>query len=85
MFTNKALRKIFGPNMTYVTGGWKNNIMKSLMICSSHKILLRIKSRLRRCVTCGAEENLIQNFCYLMENNLLKEQGIDGRIIPKLI
>jgi len=39
---NRVLRKIFGPERDEVTGGGggENHIMRSLMICTAHQILL---------------------------------------------
>jgi hypothetical protein len=38
VFENRVLRRIFGPKRDEVTG--ENCIMKSLMICTLHQVLL---------------------------------------------
>ena len=38
VFENRVLR-VFGPERSEVTGEWKNSIMRSLMICTAHRIL----------------------------------------------
>jgi hypothetical protein len=35
----RALRRIFGTQRDEVTGEWKKNYMRSLMICTHHRIL----------------------------------------------
>jgi len=39
VFKNRALRKIFGPKTNEVSGGWKNFIMMSFVICIFQKLL----------------------------------------------
>jgi hypothetical protein len=34
MFENRMLRRIFGPRRDEVTGGWRNFIRRSFMICT---------------------------------------------------
>jgi hypothetical protein len=34
VFENKVLRRIFGPKRDEVTGGWRNCIMRSFVICT---------------------------------------------------
>jgi hypothetical protein len=41
VFENRVLRRIFGPKTGEVTMEWRKLIMKSLMICTSHQVLLR--------------------------------------------
>jgi len=38
VFENRVLRRTFGPMGDDVTGEWRNYIMRSLMICTSHPI-----------------------------------------------
>jgi len=38
VFENRVLRRIFGPKRDEVTGEWRKNIMRSLMICTAHPI-----------------------------------------------
>jgi len=38
---NRELRRIFGPKRDEVTGEWEENITRSLMICTSHKLFGR--------------------------------------------
>jgi hypothetical protein len=41
VFENRVLKRIFGPKREEVTGEWrKNYIVRSLMICIPHQILL---------------------------------------------
>jgi hypothetical protein len=40
VFENRVFRRIFGPKRDEVTGGWKNCIMRSCMVCSLHPVLL---------------------------------------------
>jgi len=40
VFENRVLRRIFGPNMDELTGSGENYIMRSLMICTAHPILV---------------------------------------------
>ena len=40
VFENKVLRRIFGPKRDEVTGFGENYIMKSLMMCTPHQILI---------------------------------------------
>jgi len=39
VFENRVLRRIHGPKRDEVTGGWKNYIMRSLVICTAHPTL----------------------------------------------
>jgi hypothetical protein len=41
VFENRMLRRIFGPKRDEVTGGWRNCIMRSCMVCIIHPVLLR--------------------------------------------
>jgi hypothetical protein len=38
MFENKVLRRILGPKRDEVTGGWRNCIMRSFVICILHRV-----------------------------------------------
>jgi len=40
VFQNWVLRRIFGPKRNEITREWRNYIIRSLMICNSHPILL---------------------------------------------
>jgi len=40
VFENSMLRGIFGPKRDEVTGSGDNYIMRSLMICTPHQILV---------------------------------------------
>jgi len=40
LFENRVLRRIFGPERDEVTGSGENYIMRSLMICTVHPILV---------------------------------------------
>jgi len=40
LFENRVLRRIFGPKGDEVTGSGENYIMRSLMICIVHPILV---------------------------------------------
>jgi len=40
VFENRVLRIIFGPKRDEVTREWRDYIMRSLMICTAHPILL---------------------------------------------
>jgi hypothetical protein len=40
VFENRVLRRIFGLKRDEVTGEWENYIMRRLMICTAHQILL---------------------------------------------
>jgi hypothetical protein len=42
VFENRMLRRMFGPKREEVTGGWKKIHMSRFIICTVHKILLRI-------------------------------------------
>jgi len=39
VFENRVLKRIFGPERDDVAGEWRNNIMRSLMICTPHTLL----------------------------------------------
>jgi hypothetical protein len=39
VFENRVLKRIFLPKRGKVTGKWRNNIMKTLLMCTSHQIL----------------------------------------------
>ena len=39
VFENRVLRRIFGPERDEVRGSGENYIMKTLMMCSPHRIL----------------------------------------------
>jgi hypothetical protein len=41
MFEYRALRRIFGPKGEEVAGDWRRLHMRSLIICTLHKILLK--------------------------------------------
>jgi len=40
VFESRVLRRIFGPKRDEVTGSGENYVMRSLMICTAHPILL---------------------------------------------
>jgi hypothetical protein len=40
VFENRVLRRIFGPKRDEVTGGWRNCIMRSCMVCTLCPVLL---------------------------------------------
>jgi hypothetical protein len=40
LLENRVLRRIFGPKGEEVREEWKNHIIRSLMICTPHPILL---------------------------------------------
>jgi hypothetical protein len=40
-FENRVMRRIFQPVRDEVTGGWRNCIMRSCIICFPHRIILR--------------------------------------------
>jgi hypothetical protein len=40
VFENRVLRRIFGPKRDEVTGGWRNCIMRSCMVCTLRPVLL---------------------------------------------
>jgi hypothetical protein len=40
VFENRVLRKTFGPKRGEVIGSGENYIMRSLMICTPHQVLL---------------------------------------------
>jgi hypothetical protein len=40
VFENRELRRLFGPKRGEVTGGWRNCIVRSCMVCTLHQILL---------------------------------------------
>jgi hypothetical protein len=40
VFVNRVLRRIFGPKRDEVKGNGENYIMRSLMICIAHPVLL---------------------------------------------
>jgi hypothetical protein len=40
VFENRVLRRIFGLKRDEVTGGWRNCIMRSCMVCTLHPVLL---------------------------------------------
>jgi hypothetical protein len=44
-FKNRALRRIFGPKREEVTGDWRKDIMRNLMICSPNQILIGSSNR----------------------------------------
>jgi hypothetical protein len=44
MFENRVLRRIFGPKRNEVHWSGENYIMRSLMICTPHPILLRLSN-----------------------------------------
>jgi hypothetical protein len=41
VFENRVLRRMFGPKRDEITGGWRNCIMRRLMICSLRQVLLK--------------------------------------------
>jgi hypothetical protein len=45
VFESRVLRSIYGPKRDKVTGGGKNYIMRSLMICILHQLLLKCSNR----------------------------------------
>jgi hypothetical protein len=38
VFENRVLRRIFGPMRDEVTGGWRNCIRRSFMICTLRQV-----------------------------------------------
>jgi hypothetical protein len=40
VFKNRVLRRIFGPKMDEVTGGWRNCTMRSFVICTLRQVKL---------------------------------------------
>jgi hypothetical protein len=38
VFQNKVLRRIFGPKRVEVTGGWRNCIKRSFVICTLRQV-----------------------------------------------
>jgi len=67
VFEKRVLRRIFGPTKNEVTREWRRQyIMRSLMICTAHPILLGDKIEKNEmggtCSTYGREERRIQVF-----------------------
>jgi hypothetical protein len=42
---NRVLRRIFWPKKEEITGGWRNGIMRSFVICAPHCVLLEWSNR----------------------------------------
>jgi hypothetical protein len=40
VFENRVLRRVFGPKKDELTGSGENYIMRSLIICTAHRILV---------------------------------------------
>ena len=65
VFEKRVLRRIFGPTKNEVTREWRRQyIMRSLMICTAHPILLGDKTEKNEmggtCSAYGREERRIQ-------------------------
>jgi hypothetical protein len=66
LFENGVLREIFGSKRDEVRGNGENHIMRSLMICIAHPILVGCSNGENEmggvCSTYGGEERRVQGF-----------------------
>jgi hypothetical protein len=90
MFENRVLRRIFGPKRDAATGDWRRLYMWSLMMCSTHQILLGDQIKKNEmgwaCSMYGGEEICIQDFGgETEEGKPFGRPGLDWRILLKLI
>jgi hypothetical protein len=64
VFENRVLRETFGPKSDEVTGGGEKYTMRSLMICTPHKIQFGCSNEMGGSRDIyGRQEKCIQRFC----------------------
>jgi hypothetical protein len=64
VFENRMLRRILGPKRDEVTGGWKNYIMRSTVICTTSQYVIRMCGTERRALrTLQTNTDLTGLFC----------------------
>jgi hypothetical protein len=81
---NKVQRRIFGSKRNEVQGSGENYIMRSLMICNAHQMLLGV-IKLRKMRWAGHVTRMGERRGVYRERENLADPGIDGRIILRCI